>query len=157
MPLGEEKAHTYVKGCSQQLTFVSTIAAMKRFALFCWLLSVAFCFALAQGVTSPVTLVVHVDGGKKNPIAVSKSDLVVFDNEVKVSSVLEVAPAVSRDAVFAVVVDASGSNLDKVGFIRQSAVDIFDAAMTSPGSRGLLFSFADNVEGGSAWVSHTDV
>lgn len=117
----------------------------------------ALSLVLAQSRTTPTTLLVHIEGNKKLLTRISNSDLAVFDNNAKVDSVLEIVPAMGHDAVFAIVVDASGSNLDKIEFIKRAALEVFDAEMTSPGSKGLLFSFADTVEGGDTWVTRTDL
>jgi len=130
---------------------------MKRLLITCGIIVLSVCeLALGQNATQPVTLVIHVDAGKKQAPPLSKSDVLILDNDTKIDAVSVVEAALTRDATFAVVVDASGSNRDKIDFIRKSVIDVFDAMTSAPGSRGLLFVFADTIAGGTRWVQRAE-
>lgn len=73
---------------------------MRRVIVCSGVVLPSFWFAIEQGGTTPVTLAIHSEG-KKNTAAISKSDVLVFDNDAKVSSVLDVVPVITQDAAFA--------------------------------------------------------
>jgi len=123
-------------------------------------LIVLFCGShstFAQAQVRTASLVVHIEGKRKTP-SINSADVIVFDNDQKLdASTVKIEPAFGTDGVFAILVDASGSNQDKVAFTKRSLMDIFEAASSSGLSKAMLFTFAETLEGGKGWVSKAEV
>jgi VWFA-related protein len=101
----------------------------------------------------PVSLVVNIADKHGNPLgSITKDSIAIFEKETKSRIAGDIQDSRGVPLAFAIAIDCSGSNRDKVKFLREVALQIFES-VDAPGNHGLLVSFDTKMQTSNGFIS----